>query len=91
MAVIAKDVVTRANPLQTAIAGVAALKIDLVYLCQEGTREQVILGRLRLAYSSYSRNPKVVSGLRCARSTTRVIQRNSYDRDHGDKPLMYIN
>ena len=32
-----------------------------------------------------------VSGLRCARSTTRVIQLNSDDRDHGDKALMKIN
>ena len=45
-------------------------------------------GRLRLAYSSYSRNPNVVSGLRCARSTTREIQLNSDDRDYGAKPLM---
>jgi len=43
--------------------------------------------RLRVAYSGYSSNPKVVSGLRCARITTRVIQLNSEDRDHGDKPL----
>ena len=33
--------VTRMNPLQTAI--VSALNIDLVYLCQDGSREQVIL------------------------------------------------
>ena len=46
------------------------------------------LGRLRLAYSSYSRNPNVVSGLLCARSTTKVIQLNSDDRDHAHKPLM---
>ena len=30
----------------------------------------------------------LTSGLRCARSTTKVIQPNSDDRDHGDKPLM---
>ena len=46
------------------------------------------LGRLLLAYLGSLRNPNVVSGLRCARSTTRVFQLNRYDRDHGDKPLM---
>ena len=35
--------VTRVNPCQTVIASARALKIDLVYLCQEGSREQVIL------------------------------------------------
>ena len=42
-------------------------------------------------YFSLQRNSKVVYGLcnlYCARSTTRVIQLNSDDRDHGDKPLM---
>ena len=34
--------VTRVNPLQTAIASGSGLE-DLVYLCQEGSREQVIL------------------------------------------------
>ena len=43
--------------------------------------------RLQLSYSSYSRNPNVVSGLHCARSTTRVVQLNTDDRDHGHKPL----
>ena len=39
-------------------------------------------GRLRLSYSSYSRNPNVVyDNLHCARSTTHVIQLNSDDRD----------
>ena len=37
------------------------------------------------------KNPNVVSGLCCARSTARVIKLNSDDRDHGDKPLMLIN
>ena len=32
----------------------------------------------------------VVSGLCCARSTTRIIQPNSDDRDHGHKPLIYV-
>ena len=54
------------------------------------TPESDFLGRLRLAYSGYSRNPNVVSGLCGARSTTRVIELNSDDRDHGDKPLMLI-
>ena len=30
----------------------------------------------------------VYDNFHCARSTTRVIQLNSDDRDHGDKPLM---
>ena len=47
-------------------------------------------GRLRLGNSSYSRNPNVVSGLRCARSITRVIQPNSTDRDRGHK-TPYVN
>ena len=45
-------------------------------------------GRLRLAYSGYSRNCNIISGLRCARNTTRVIELISDDRDHGDKPRM---
>ena len=34
--------ITRVNPLQTAVEAVA-LMIDLVYVCQEGSREQVLL------------------------------------------------
>ena len=48
-------------------------------------------GRLRLSYASYSRNPTwypVYDHLHCARSTTRVIQLNTDDRDHAHKPLM---
>ena len=43
MAVTASDVVNRVNPHQTATASGFALKIHLVYVCQEGSHEQVIL------------------------------------------------
>ena len=39
-AVTANDIVTRVKPRWPRVA---ALKIDLVYLCQEGSRKQVIL------------------------------------------------
>ncbi|KAK2175098.1 hypothetical protein NP493_750g00012 [Ridgeia piscesae] len=66
--------VTRLNPPQTAIASRSGLEDSPVYLGQEWSREQVILGRLRLSYASNSSNPNTNRTPKITCSASRTLR-----------------